>query len=950
MPPEPTQGSITPERLKAAGGVAGAVAAAGVLLRTLANMSEDATKVHSWFATTPNLVIFAVVVVALLWFLYVLVTALRARTREAEAERFVTSLTNGAILIGREDDIQALEHLITECREVHLLGQEGIGKTALLQNLVAKLMQQPVLRPIIISSWSGGIASGPMTKLGEQVWQSLTPEHRQRLSVPASIRTDQLEAVIRAFREVTGLKPLIVLDQVEEYQVLHCDFLFDAQGHDISRDKLVAGNEFWSLLELLLNENVVHLLVAHSPGTRVPALIEDTSEFALPRVQTRAVETFLLTAVASEIRSKYRWTDLCKQLMKDLSMNEGVMPRQLVFACGEIALLPRLTVAAYEDAGRLPGLAIHFVHRQVFETAYKLGFDADLLSGAVRTLVANDQPAHRTTAEIRRLIRSTDGDGLEMALADLERSRVLRRRVNPEKHLVTWSPIDSIITAGIGRLGEATDRWTRLLNSYSVRHGAAKWNPWRWWRTLLPASVQVGLLLQRLRGNIRYGQSRAFATVSALRMLPYIVPLVALTYLVGAELSWPVPFGEFSRDFLYIHHIELTKHVVVEREVEQRAAEARLRIVGMILRRTRDPWIQPGEPTQTIQHENWIQAQALAALFRTPELPVAQRRRMRESLDALFAPTRTIKDARGRPYGWLPNESAAHTSAEPVLWAVSALAGVFPNLTDAEQPAQLSKMMFAHAAAELYGPSLPSFDGGWNMFPNQVDVQRHSTYSSALALSALLDTRAAQLLWYGTSRPSEERRDQLIQRTAGWLVRTYDSKAREWYPTPADRKPQDGLTFQVFAVLLRASNEAGVDLPKNLVADIPRRLSVLMRAHVRSYRGGAFTKYPYWNNLMLTNHRGEVVPSEAPPFKYAWYPWAIDCATQWLSYVGNHDGVASVEALASVQRVRDRLVITQMDDAVVLYTGPAVFTFVGAELLYCLDSIPPPHHEREDRP
>ena len=117
----------------------------------------------------------------------------------------------------------------------------------------------------------------------------------------------------------------------------------------------------------------------------------------------------------------------------------------------------------------------------------------------------------------------------------------------------------------------------------------------------------------------------------------------------------------------------------------------------------------------------------------------------------------------------------------------------------------------------------PADTGGWNMFARQKDPERHNPYTTMLALLALLEAREAGQPWDG----SVQRRDALLERTAGWLVSEYDAEGSGWR-APSETGGNmvlDGLTLQAYYELLRAEREAGVTLPREILDDIPRYLA-----------------------------------------------------------------------------------------------------------------------------
>jgi hypothetical protein len=101
----------------------------------------------------------------------------------------------------------------------------------------------------------------------------------------------------------------------------------------------------------------------------------------------------------------------------------------------------------------------------------------------------------------------------------------------------------------------------------------------------------------------------------------------------------------------------------------------------------------------------------------------------------------------------------------------------------------------------------PKAAGGWSLFPFQDDPEQADTYATVLAAGALLETRKASLPWDGGA----EERDLLLAAAVRWLIEHFDATddPRGWGVHDALDGVNDGLTLQVYAILLRAEVEAG---------------------------------------------------------------------------------------------------------------------------------------------
>jgi hypothetical protein len=215
------------------------------------------------------------------------------------------------------------------------------------------------------------------------------------------------------------------------------------------------------------------------------------------------------------------------------------------------------------------------------------------------------------------------------------------------------------------------------------------------------------------------------------------------------------------------------------------------------------------------------------------------------------------------------------------------------------------------------------------MYPNQKDPSRNSEYTTTLALLALLETRRAGLAWEG----SLERRDALLRATAQRLVDDYDAQADPpgWTSAGLDAdRAQDGLTLQIYALLLRAEAEAGFSLPEMILREIPAHLARCGR------RSRDFPDSVGKFNVPFTNQNGQArIGKES--ISFLWYPWAIECSARWLRRAERHP--VSAEDRLQVRRALGHLILDLGKN-----TGSAVdpeWTFVPAETLLCLAAVGP---------
>jgi class 3 adenylate cyclase len=427
----------------------------------------------------------------------------------------------------------------------------------------------------------------------------------------------------------------------------------------------------------------------------------------------------------------------------------------------------------------------------------------------------------------------------------------------------------------------------------------------------------------------------------AIAARPYLAAFVALFGYVGlASAGVPVPGEPAIQRFLDGHGWTLFRPVRSEAEVRAAALTTRRDLTASLLRtQTPEGWMLadlkdvPREPGAREQKKPdiWASSQTICALLKSPETSIEDARRVVRGLEYAYQPGVFI-EVGGVAYGWLAHEKTKYTEAEAALWTVAATAVALgrPGLLEGERrDALLARLADAQRAADTYRPSVSgTWDGGWNMFPNQEDLGRRSPYTATLALLALLETRAAGLPWQG----SFETRDAALAGTVGWFLAkfgTYDGLTgwrRTWYESDP---VSIGLTLQIHSELLRAEAEAGITIPAAVERALVRQLVSLPREV--QYDAGENNEVPF------RMHTGvDVTQSESINFLID--PWAIEAALRWLARAKEKGADPADET--AVRRTLGRLVVDNASaKRLEATTG---WTFIGAETLYVLSSIPRP--------
>ncbi len=440
----------------------------------------------------------------------------------------------------------------------------------------------------------------------------------------------------------------------------------------------------------------------------------------------------------------------------------------------------------------------------------------------------------------------------------------------------------------------------------------------------------MGVGYDELRQREKQRQRQRRLRLSALGIAALL--LFTTMYVAVADAGLNVPAGERIRTLLDRHDTSVMRQAHSNVEIRAAAASQRRDLVSALAHgQTSHGWIaaslKPGGADPNIEY--WSNAQALSAIFATPELSDSEATQLLKGIDAAFAPDSVIEGKDGRKYGWIAHPKEMRTQAEPALWTAAALANVLgrPGLLTGEgRERALRNLAYTQEVLKTYRPDDKD---GWNMFPNQDEPQLHNVYTTALALLALLETRKANLSWDG----SFETRDQLLQSAARWLADRYDYESPEpgWRHAASETSENtvDGLTLQIFGELLRAELEAGFVIPPKILEQMPDYLTKC------GDRNLSFPNDSGEFAALFTDHRGQHnMAREALGFM--WYPWAINAAQLWLlraERVGE-----PMENRVRVRRALGRLIVDRGGEAIQKFKSE--WTFQAAETLYGLSSVP----------
>lgn len=217
-------------------------------------------------------------------------------------------------------------------------------------------------------------------------------------------------------------------------------------------------------------------------------------------------------------------------------------------------------------------------------------------------------------------------------------------------------------------------------------------------------------------------------------------------------------------------------------------------------------------------------------------------------------------------------------------------------------------------------------DGGWTMFPGRSQTALPNSYSSVLALQALLDCKKAGQPWMG----SEKSRDEILKSTADWLQKNFElnHKIPGWTGTGENKyEVFDGLTLQIYAVLLRARAEAGHEIHPDIISSMERHLiSCVERSPAFPVASGEFESTLTWFDKQTQRKEA---------YRFLWFPWALEAMDGWLRYAAIHP--QPKEQVVRIRRARAHLVVNVAPT--IVDTAESDWLFIAAETLYGLSSV-----------
>jgi hypothetical protein len=457
-------------------------------------------------------------------------------------------------LIGRSEDVRLLCEKCVARPLVFLVGDSGAGKSALVRaGLVPAVESAGRLLAVYIDmanlDWDGDACEA----LADCFWRCLPAGARDTLNAARPPAVTDLPRLLQACYPTHGRTPLVVLDQIDDYQLRHRErFLPPDSMNWISAAQLIDANRFWGMLAPLVRARHLHILIItrsdNADGLESLRLADNPIVARLDPLPAgfilRVIDQLVSrpTGVAPVIENpEAGWNRLRVRLAQDLERGGLVLPQQLKIALLGLGRLGRLSVPNFERVGGVPGLEARYTADSLGRSAARVGLDAAVVRRALVRLVEPDGTRRAPPLPLPELASGlVEGDAAQLAGAfeALEEADILRRR--QVGGIDAWQLDHDYLARGILRIEAESDRYRVMLARRGAEFADARGSLLARWRTLLTTREQLAFLLARARRRFRYGEHRWFAALS-------VVPHATCLAFAGAAIVIGyAAIGEFA--------------------------------------------------------------------------------------------------------------------------------------------------------------------------------------------------------------------------------------------------------------------------------------------------------------------------------------------------------------------------------------------------------------------
>src|SRR5258706_10980476 len=251
------------------------------------------------------------------------------------------------ILVGRQREIHELIRAVQNHGLTFLYGESGSGKSTLLKvGLARELAQSGSWIPIYVDIWGQHWERGPQKSLADATDFAL---RALGLSVAQPVTAETVFSHLTELRAKTGRRPIILFDQLDDYQNAHRDrFRNAATGLFLAPGEVCDANPFWrNIRDLVLAEgDPIHVLLATRDDAESGLhcfLFEEPRVYPLARLDAADAEQLIYRLAPESVVKKPEngFVDLMSRVVANLGRDHGgkVLPMQLRVALAGIGRL-----------------------------------------------------------------------------------------------------------------------------------------------------------------------------------------------------------------------------------------------------------------------------------------------------------------------------------------------------------------------------------------------------------------------------------------------------------------------------------------------------------------------------------------------------------------------------------------------------------------------------------
>jgi TIR domain len=437
---------------------------------------------------------------------------------------------------------------------------------------------------------------------------------------------------------------------------------------------------------------------------------------------------------------------------------------------------------------------------------------------------------------------------------------------------------------------------------------------------LVAAILGVGFNDLRRREDDRKRRAR-WAWIGGAALL---LPCIVAGYVAFADSGGNIPGGQFLRQRLDRYELSIFRSFPDDDAVRISVTASRAALKERLLQ-----GVAAGTLSATERYSAWESAQVAASIYRDPEATVAEISSLVPMMDFLFR-SDVLVSAGGVQMGWSASPAYGYPQAEPTLWVIMALTAALNRGNPLPAPLRQRYVGYLHIAQSAADLFYPLTGGAWNTVEQQKQPNSHSVYATTLALHTLVQTRLAQQCWANDC----SRLDFLIQQTADWLVRAFESGdgVSGWRRRLDDDKPPDeALSLMTFGVLAGARLAIGVDLPKDIRQFAIKAMTAMSS---RSYTSNApDIRY----EISFTDHLGKVHQNEITTVRVLWFAWVVEALENWLRLAVKDN--EPNEVIQALRRSRAHFLVDESKSMLADVLNPRGPHFVASEVYYSLNSV-----------